>query len=259
MNLDEALEGGRDNQIFRSGDTVVRPAGPWSISVHRLLKHIQTEGFTRAPQPLGFDDDGNEKVSFIEGEVTNYPLSKAAMSEEALVSAAKLLRAYHDATISFLTAETLTLPWMLPAKEPAEVICHGDFAPYNTVLNGTRSIGIIDFDTAHPGPRVWDIAYAVYRWAPLSDQEHAFIPELNDQIQRTKLFCDSYSLADSDREKLVRAIIERMKTFVTYMQTEAENGNEKFIGDLRDGHHLIYLKDIDYLMSNQDQITAGLF
>ena len=84
-----------------------------------------------------------------------------------MVSAAKLLRTYHDATESFITPETFKLSWMLPVKEPAEVIVHGDFAPYNVALKGNRAVGIIDFDTAHPAPRLWDIAYAVYRWLGL--------------------------------------------------------------------------------------------
>ena len=60
------------------------------------------EGFFGAPKPLGFDIDGNEIVSYIAGQVSNYPLSEAASSAEALISAAELLRSYHDASASFL-------------------------------------------------------------------------------------------------------------------------------------------------------------
>jgi len=224
--MDEALKGGRDNQIFRSGKTVIRPAGPWSDAVQHLLKHLHNEGFTQAPKPLGYDEQGNEKVSFIEGEVTNYPLSKAAMSEEALISAAKLLRAYHDATASFITSETLKLPWMLPSKEPAEVICHGDFAPYNVVLNGNQAVGIIDFDTAHPGSRLWDIAYAAYRWAPLSDPHNTdSFGTFQNQIERTKLFCDVYELTLKSRAALMQSVIKRLENLVEFMQAQAANGD----------------------------------
>ncbi|WP_290866248.1 phosphotransferase [Hamadaea sp.] len=51
--------------------------------------------------------------------------------------------------------------------EPAEVVCHSDAAPYNTVFRSGHPVALIDFDTAHPGPRVWDVAYAVYRFVPL--------------------------------------------------------------------------------------------
>ena len=253
----ENLTGGREG-ITRKGDVVIRPAGPWSVAVHKFLKHLHDEGFHHAPIPLGLDSNGNEQVSFVAGTVNNYPYPSTVKSEEALVSAAKLLRNYHDAAESFITPETRTLPWMMPAREPSEVIVHGDYAPYNVALKGNQAVGMIDFDTAHPAPRLWDIAYAVYRWAPLSDQEHAFVVELGDQIQRTKLFCDAYDLKRADRERLVQTVIERMNTFVNFMRVEAANGNEKFIGDLRDGHHLIYLKDINYLTANRKQIVAGI-
>jgi len=29
-------------------------------------------------------------------------------------------------------------------------------------------VALIDFDTAHPGPRIWDVAYAAYRFVPLT-------------------------------------------------------------------------------------------
>ncbi len=55
------------------------------------------------------------------------------------------------------------------ARKPFEIISpYGDFAPGITLSSTTvRWTDIIDFETAHPGPRCWDLAYAVYRWAPL--------------------------------------------------------------------------------------------
>ena len=47
------------------------------------------------------------------------------------------------------------------------MICHNDVAPYNTVFVDGRPRALIDFDTAGPGPRVWDIAYAAYTFVPL--------------------------------------------------------------------------------------------
>ena len=88
----ESLAGGRENQIFRSGKTVRRPSGHWTPAVHALLKHVHARGFHGAPLPLGFDENGREIVTFLEGEVSNYPLSTAALSTTALTSAAKLLR-----------------------------------------------------------------------------------------------------------------------------------------------------------------------
>jgi aminoglycoside phosphotransferase (APT) family kinase protein len=80
------------------------------------------------------------------------------------VSTARLLRDLHDATIGCDATE----PWRSPLHEPVEVICHNDFAPYNCVHREGRAVGVIDFDFASPGPRLWDIAYLAYRIVPLS-------------------------------------------------------------------------------------------
>ncbi len=196
----EYLPGGRENKIARVANTVHRPAGPWTRSVHALLRHVRAVGFTAVPEPLGFDEAGNEIVTFLAGEVCNYPLSAAAASEEALVSAAQLLRAYHEATVSFLTQNVESHTWQLPTQTPIEVICHGDFAPYNVVLNGRQAVGIIDFDTAHPGPRSWDIAYALYRWAPFTHPQNPDgLGDLETQIGRARLFCDAYGFPAAQR------------------------------------------------------------
>ncbi len=70
-----------------------------------------------------------------------------------------------------------------------------DFAPYNVVFNGVEAAGMIDFDTLHPGSCLWDVAYAIYRWAPLKNPRNPdAIGDLASQIRRAKAFCDSYGL-----------------------------------------------------------------
>ncbi|MDD6792702.1 MAG: phosphotransferase, partial [Thermobifida fusca] len=77
-----------------------------------------------------------------------------------------LLRRYHDATVGFVPPRDAV--WQLPERAPREVICHGDVAPYNTVFRTGLPVAFIDFDAAHPGPRLWDLALAAYRFVPLS-------------------------------------------------------------------------------------------
>lgn len=255
----EYLDGGRTNQIVRIGGNVHRPAGEWTPYIHKLLEHIRSRGFSGAPKPLGFDVEGNEIVSYIAGQVSNYPLSEAASSEEALISAAELLRFYHDATVSFVSKLEGNERWLLPAREPVEVVCHGDYAPYNVILEGNRAVAIIDFDTAHPGPRTWDIAYALYRWVPLNNPNNpdGFGSE-QEKIDRSCLFCDAYGLSKASRGGLIATTVERSQCLVDFMQSEADAGNEAFRANIADGHHLAYLADIDYLKANGEGIQAGL-
>jgi len=256
----EELQGGREGLVFRSEDKVYRPSGFWSVSIHKLLSHLESEGFNCAPKAFGFDDNGNEVLSYVLGDVYNYPLTGNIATDEALISAGKLLHQYHDATVSFISSPLFkNTKWMLPGRKPYEAICHGDFAPYNVALNGKQTVGIFDFDTAHPAPRIWDVAYAIYCWAPFKTNKYDALGDLKSQSIRARLFCDSYGLSNAEREKLVEVMIDSVQTLVNYMQNEADNGNEAFIKNINDGHHLAYLADIEYLKANHQSITNSLF
>ncbi len=255
----EELQGGREGLIFRSEDKVYRPSGFWSVSIHKLLSHLESEGFNGAPKSFGFDDNGNEVLSYVWGDVYNYPLVGAISTTEALCSAAVLLSQYHDATVSFVQSEQCKdLRWRLPTREPQEVICHGDYAPYNVALKEDTVVGIFDFDTAHPAPRIWDVAYAIYCWAPFKTNPYDSLGDVTDQSIRAKQFCDSYGLSYKDRIQLVDTMVSRVQALVDFIHNEAAKGNKGFIANIRDGHHLAYIADIEYLKRNKEQITAYL-
>ncbi|KUL39981.1 phosphotransferase [Actinoplanes awajinensis] len=246
MTEPEILTGGI-NSVLRIGDRVHRPTGPWSPRVHDLLRHLEAAGFTGAPRFHGLTPDGREILDFLPGEVADYPLSPAATSTEALLSAADLLRAYHDATVPLAR----TAPrdgWQRSAIEPVEVICHGDYAPYNCVMTGDRTTGTFDFDHARPGPRLWDVAYAVYRWAPLtapgSNDARGSVAE---QSARLRLFCDRYGLTDADRAALLPTVVTRLHDMVAFMRARAAAGDPAFAAHLKAGHHRQYLGDAEYL------------
>ncbi|MFE7134272.1 hypothetical protein ACFVIM_25780 [Streptomyces sp. NPDC057638] len=46
--------------VVRVGDTVRRPAGPWTPAVHAVLTQLHQMGFRAAARPLGVDDQGRE-------------------------------------------------------------------------------------------------------------------------------------------------------------------------------------------------------
>jgi Ser/Thr protein kinase RdoA (MazF antagonist) len=238
---------------------VVRPTGPWSSSVHMLLNHIEYKGFKSAPKMLGIDDAGNEILSYLQGDVYDYPLRGPIATEQALKSAGKLLRQYHDATADFLAAnQDKPLCWMLPARKPEEVICHGDFAPYNVVLQKDRVVGIVDFDAAHPAPRIWDIAYAVYCWAPLKTNPYDALGSLPVQVQRMRIFCQAYGFDDEEYTHLVDWIILRVQAQVYFMVSRAQDGDLQYVQNINDGLHLAYIEDIEHLKRNKNEINRLL-
>ncbi|MEV1000555.1 hypothetical protein [Nonomuraea sp. NPDC050202] len=55
---EQPLTGGRHVGAVRIGETVHRPANPWTPSVHAVLAHLEEVGFEGAPRVLGFDEQG---------------------------------------------------------------------------------------------------------------------------------------------------------------------------------------------------------
>ena len=243
---EEILAGGGVNHVVRVGATVRRPVGAWTPAVHALLDHLAAVGFTGAPRAHGIDADGREILDYLLGEVGHYPVPEHLRTDQALRAVAQLLRDFHDATVGFVPPVDAT--WYLPAREPAEVVCHGDVAPYNCVFRRGRAVALIDFDTAHPGPRVWDVAYAAYRFVPLTDsrRDQDALP-VAEQARRLRLFADAYRLGDADRQVLVTTAWIRLEHLVRHMRDQAVAGHAAFARHLADGHDALYRADAAHL------------
>ncbi|QJW38411.1 phosphotransferase [Cellulosimicrobium protaetiae] len=154
------LSGGNVNDVVRVGDTVHRTAGPWTPTIHALLAWVRAQGVSVAPAPLGLDDAGREVLTWTEGEVGGWPLPDWLWDRATLHQSGTMLRAWHDATVGFALAGAV---WRSPVREPAEVVCLNDAAPYNMVRADGALVGFIDVDMAAPGPRVRDVASLAYR------------------------------------------------------------------------------------------------
>jgi hypothetical protein len=83
--------------VVRVGDTVRRPAGPWTPAVHALLTHLHEVGFGGAPRPLGIDDRGREVLTFMPGTVAWPGHFHLLDADRQLRRAARLVREFHDA------------------------------------------------------------------------------------------------------------------------------------------------------------------
>lgn len=62
------LEGGNLNTVIRIGNTVRRPLKKWSSNIHKLLLHVEAQGFSAVPSFFGIDERDREILSFIPGE-----------------------------------------------------------------------------------------------------------------------------------------------------------------------------------------------
>ncbi|MET7420460.1 aminoglycoside phosphotransferase family protein [Dactylosporangium sp. NPDC005555] len=238
-DVEEELTGGGVNRVVRVGATVRRPPGAWSPRIHQLFDHLQTRGFTGAPRSFGTDPLGRDVFSFLPGEVGHDPWAPAVAGDAALTSAGRLLRAYHDATAD--VAASWRDGWQQPALDPVEVICHNDVAPYNCVYDGSAAVGLIDFDVAAPGPRSWDLAYAVYRFVPLGSAAGPRTPE------RLGLFFDAYGADAALREAALASVAPRLRDLAEYMRAAADAGDEAFAAHIARGDLEHYLRDITLL------------
>lgn len=244
----QALEGGREGRIWRDGDTVTRPAGPWTPTVHRFLAHIRAAGFDGAPLPIAITEAGQEIVSFVEGRVSEDLGDPVTGSERMLRSAGELLAKFHAASRGFLESDRQPQVWMLEPRAPRDIVCHGDFAPYNVAGENGVAVGLIDFDTIHPAPALWDLAYAVYRWAPLFTTGHqGGVFDQETQLRRARIFCDAYGATADERRRLPAMIVERLRALVAFMRGRAEAGDETFVEDVEAGEAALYLADIAHM------------
>lgn len=228
--------------VARRGSQVLREAGPWTHTVQRLLAHLREQGLEWVPEPQGWTSDGREALSYLKGTVPTYPLPDWVYSDAVLKRAAKWLRKLHDATADYDDPDAT---WRTPPHKPAEVICHNDFAPYNFVFKDEELVGVIDWDFAAPGPRLWDLAYFAYRTVPLMQSTNPDAPSLSiDLTARIQLLLKAYG-SDATVPELLKVMVERLDELATFTASHARSRkSEKLRSDAEN-----YARDANFLRS----------
>jgi len=234
----EVLQDDPHRTVVRIGDTVRRPMQPWTPTIHRLLRHLADVGFPWSPRVLGVDEHGREVLSHLPG--TSGPDGWAEVIADAgLVAMAQLLRDYHQAVAGFRPTGAVTWATHAGPIRDGELVCHGDFGPWNLVWRDHRPVGILDWDYAWPAPPIHDVAYALEYVAPFRDDEECLrwlrYPHLPDRRHRLETFAAAYGLTSTDG--LVDEVIAQQRLVLDRSRRLAAQGRQPQVAWAAGGHH----------------------
>jgi Phosphotransferase enzyme family len=255
------LTGGTLNRVVRVDATVRRPVGPWTPTIHALLRHVRERGFDLAPEPLGVDEAGREILSYIPGSTVGWalPWPDLIRDEGLLQQVGAMAASYHRAVADFRPAAMV--PWQsAPAVlGPSEIVCHHDLAPYNVVLGGDGLMGIIDWDLAGPGTAVSELAFVAWQWVPLHGPVVTGIlgwPDPPDRVRRLHLLLDSYGL--EDRTGFIDEVVDRIGYNRDVMVRKAADGHQGYRSLIDQGHLAGMDEALSFLVENGPELQRQL-
>ncbi len=220
--------------------------------MHAFLNHLQDVGFDGAPQALGTDELGREILTFAEGQVV-WPDHFSILDQtHQLERVAMLIRDFHDASASFVPPPDAIWQILVPA-EGNDLIVHNDLAPWNLVVGDRWTF--IDWDCVCPGSRLWDVAYALHGFVPLSAT--TTLPT-DSMRQRMRAFVDAYGLDEEQRCLLVPMLSRRTQSMSDFLLSQSTLGIEPWRGLVTDGHADIWLSDTEFIEERESQWLDAL-
>jgi hypothetical protein len=228
----EVLAGGVANAgaVVRVGSVVLRPSNPHSDTILSFLAELCARGFDGAPEPVGVDPDGLERLRFIPGDVAIPPFPDWAQHADALASGAQLLRRFHDATAEHPAADG---SWSDEMADPAggPVLCHNDVCWESVVFRDGVAVALLDFDFAAPGRRSWDVAAFARMCVPVDDDLSAANLgwRESDRPHRLRVVCDAYGLDQAGRAEVVDILDHSIARGGEFVRRRAEAGEPGFV------------------------------
>jgi hypothetical protein len=249
--IEEPLTGGNVNAgVVRVGDTVRRPAGPWTPAVQALLGHLADVGFRGAPRPYGLDERGREVLEYLPGTMAWPDHFDALDDSAALAAVGRLIREYHDAVAGFRPPAGARWQALWPPHGD-EIIAHHDLAPWNLVL-GDRP-AFIDWDGAGPGSRLWDLAYAAHGFVPLAPRTGA-----DGAAARLRTLADGYRLAEADRYELAELLAVPARAMYELLARGADTGEQPWARLWSEGHGTVWHDDAEFIEQRTERWRRAL-
>ncbi len=213
---------------WRSGPSVHRTSGRWTETVHAFLRHLEAEGFDGAPRVVGYDDQGRERLTFLEGDVLADPSWQPgepgpwplyAQTDEALAAMARLLRRFHAAAATFRPSSPVWKQWDWSELLPGDIVCHGDIGRHNTVYRDGAPVALIDWDSIRPNDPLIEFGVAAWNYVPLGTDEYfaqSGFERRPDLPRRLAIFATEYGVMD--REDVAWAVHQGKQRSVESMR-----------------------------------------
>ena len=196
-------------------------------SCSRTPELLESVGFKYSPRVLGFDDEGREVLTYMKGESGKEGWFKIH-SDNGLKNYAKLLRDYHDAVVDYKPSDDSIWAYAVGGLKPEEIICHGDFGPWNITWDGETPTGIIDWDLIFPARFSYDVLYAMEWSVPFHDdvmtKEWHHFPVIPDRSHRINVFLQAYGIEKGDLGDIPTSVAATQRTVGSHEKLLAERG-----------------------------------
>jgi Ser/Thr protein kinase RdoA (MazF antagonist) len=229
---------------------------------------VRASGFTAAPDVIGFDDQGREVLTFIEGETwgdsippdepkTDLVVPRAWLpltrSDETLIDLGGMLAALHRALRGFKPERPLWHEYEIALKDD-EIVTHDDMGPWNIVYRGAKPVGLIDWDNAQPRRPIDDVARTAWKLVPLGTSETLRIYGFREPFEtarRLRLFCDAYGLEDR------RSVVSALST-VKQLEAERLRYWQPLPAGIGARHLRAIAADLEWLAGHEGSLRAAL-
>jgi Phosphotransferase enzyme family len=247
---EEKLAGGNvGTAVVRVGDTVRRPSGPWSPSVDAFLRHLNEVEYRHAPRTLGFDELGRHVLEYVEGEILMPFEADDLLGSARRVGA--LIRDLHDASAEFTPPPDAQ--WNVVITPDAEdLVIHHDLAPWNLVLGSERWV-FIDWDSAGPGSRLWDLAYAAHGFARLEPST-----PVASASRRVAALAEGYRLDQGRRNRLADLLVPRIMSIYDLLREGRDTDAQPWARLWDEGHGRVWLDHAEYTQRHLSALRDAL-
>jgi aminoglycoside phosphotransferase len=216
--------------------------------VHELLAFVAAAGLDGVPTVRGFDADGREVLSFVEGEALDPGLREP--TDDMIQDAAAWLRRYHDVVRDWRPGPRA---WRQTTRDlaPGEIICHNDPGTYNWVIRDGGFAGMIDWDQAGPGHPLDDLAFLCWTAAPLCDPAPA-----EDVARRVRIAAEAYG--ELDPGEVLDAVAPRLMRSVDRIAAGIDRGDPGMLSLQRNGEPENTRRAVEAMRARLPAVRAAL-